>query len=64
MQLYEKNGRKIGHTGPFEYTTVEGKFFNLKMARPTGIEPESAKKTGEAEEPDVIDISKLKTVGE
>jgi hypothetical protein len=39
MQLYEKNGRKIGHTGPFECATVEGKFFNLKMARPTGIEP-------------------------
>jgi hypothetical protein len=30
------------------------------MASPTGFEPESAKNTGEAEEPDVIDISKLK----
>jgi hypothetical protein len=30
----------------------------------TGIEAESAKSTDEAEEPDVIDISKLKKVGE
>jgi hypothetical protein len=34
------------------------------MARPTGIEPESQKITDEAEEPDVIDISKLKKVDE
>jgi len=44
--------------------TGEGKFLNLKVARPTGIKPESAKNTDEAEEPDVIDISKLKKIGE
>jgi len=33
------------------------------MMHLTGIEPESAK-TSEAEEPDVIDISKLKKIGE
>jgi hypothetical protein len=44
--------------------TGEGKFFNLKVARPTGIEPESGKDDGDGEEFDVIDISKLKKVGE
>jgi len=34
------------------------------MMHLTGIEPESAKTTDEAEEPDVIDISKLKKIGE
>jgi len=34
------------------------------MASPTGFEPESTKNGDEAEEPDVIDISKLKNVGE
>jgi len=33
-------------------------------ARPKEFEPESAKNMDEAEEPDVIDISKIKTVGE
>jgi hypothetical protein len=42
--------------------TGEGKFFNLKVAHPTGIEPKSAKNSDDAEEPDVIDISKLKKV--
>jgi hypothetical protein len=34
--------------------------FKINMARPTGIEPESPKNSDTAEEPNVIDISKLK----
>ena len=37
---------------------------DYNMMHLTGIEPESAKTTDEAEEPDVIDISKLKKIGE
>jgi hypothetical protein len=37
---------------------------DYNMMHPTGIEPESAKNTDDADEPDVIDISKLKKIGE
>jgi hypothetical protein len=34
------------------------------LARQTGIEPETGKNNGDGEEFDVIDISKLKKIGE
>jgi hypothetical protein len=37
---------------------------DYNMMHPTGIEPESGKNDGDGEEFDVIDISKLKKIGE
>ena len=38
--------------------------YRKDLARPTGIEPETGKSNGDSEEFDVIDISKLKKIGE
>lgn len=36
----------------------------MGLVRPTGIEPQTIENPDDAEEPDVIDISKLKKAGE
>jgi hypothetical protein len=43
--------------------TGEGKFFNLKVARPTGIEPKTEKKDEALEEMKVVDLFELRKIG-
>jgi hypothetical protein len=57
--------QKEQKTGTFAgtFSSTVSNFVN-NLASPTGFEPESAKIANQAEEPDVIDISKLKKIGE
>ena len=60
-----KPAKKKQRTGTLTETFSPGMTnYRNERVRPTGIEPESPKTADEPEEPDVIDISKLKKAGE
>jgi hypothetical protein len=54
----------LANESKFDLSRGAERIFEKFVVVPTGIEPESAKNADDAEEPDVIDISKLKKIGE